>query len=88
MLHRKFRNHRSVLRTDGIIFHLPRESMLGFTYTAFLTDPESTSPPQADNRMKIIAMMKFRCFIFALFECCYKSSMAFAFMISPLILSV
>jgi hypothetical protein len=37
--------------------------MLGFTYTAFLPDPESTSPPQADNRMKIIAMMKFRCFI-------------------------
>ena len=42
----------------------PRESMLSFTYTAFLPDPESPSPPQADNRMKIIAMIKWRGFNF------------------------
>ena len=34
--------------------------MLGFTYTAFLPDPVSPSPPQADNRMKIRAMKMLR----------------------------
>ena len=37
--------------------------MLGFTYTAFLPDPESTSPPQADNRIKIMAMRMLRGFM-------------------------
>ena len=37
--------------------YLPLESMLGLTYTAPLPDPESTSPPQPESRMKINAMI-------------------------------
>ncbi len=41
----------------------PLESMLGLTYTAPFPDPESTSPPQPESRMKINAMIQLRCFI-------------------------